>query len=112
MTKKSCYDVIFSRYNTEKSNLLEGLKSLESNPSLARCESPKYVFLVDKRANKREIAEAAEEIYSENNIKVKAVNTINVKPKPKRVRGRKGKTAAFKKAIVTLDIGDSLDETV
>jgi len=43
---------------------------------------------------------------------VTAVNTINVKPKPRRVRGRLGKTSAFKKAVVTLASGGTLDEAV
>ena len=50
-----------------------------------------------------------EQIYRDKNIKVKAVNTINVKAKARRVRGRSGFKAAFKKAVVTLDNGDSLD---
>src|SRR5690606_21560282 len=94
---------------TEKAMMLQNLKNAESNVSLKRCESPKYVFIVDNKANKHEIAVALEEIYREKNIKVVAVNTINVKPKARRVRGRLGNTSAFKKAVVTLEKGDSLD---
>ena len=43
------------------------------------------------------------------NVKVVAVNTINVKAKARRVRGRPGFKNAFKKAIVTFEKGDSLD---
>lgn len=109
MTKKNPYEIVKHQYVTEKAMMLEKLKSAESNPSLARCLSPKYVFIVDRKANKHEIATALEEIYRENNIKVTAVNTINVKPKARRVRGRIGNRSAFKKAIVTLEEGDSLD---
>jgi large subunit ribosomal protein L23 len=42
---------------------------------------------------------------------VVSVNTINVKAKPRRVRGRAGFKAAFKKAVVTLEKGDNLDNT-
>ena len=112
MQKKSPYDIIQSRYMTEKVRVLEELKDNKSNRSIARCETPKYVFLVDKRANKNEIAEALEQIYAEKNIKVIAVNTINMKPKQKRVRGRIGYTSGFKKAIVTLEKGDELGESV
>ncbi len=109
--RKNPYEVIYSRYATEKTTVLENLKNSESNKCVARCESPKYVFLVDKFANKTEIAKAVQSIYSEENIKVLAVNTITVKAKPKARRGkyRAGKTKAVKKAIVTLEKGDSLD---
>jgi large subunit ribosomal protein L23 len=106
---KNPFSVILSRYATEKSTVLEGLKDSESNKSVKRCELPKYVFIVDKTANKIEIASAVENIYSEQNVKVVAVNTINVKPKAKRRRGRPGKTKAFKKAVVTLEKGDTID---
>lgn len=107
--RKSPYSVVLSRYATEKTTVLEGLKESSSNRCLARCEEPKYVFIVEKSANKVEIALAIEEIYKEKNVKVVAVNTINVKPKPKRRRGRSGKTKAFKKAVVTLEAGDVID---
>jgi large subunit ribosomal protein L23 len=67
------------------------------------------VFIVDPTANKREIAAAIEEIYSEQKVKVTAVNTINVKAKQRRVRGRLGMTKSFKKAVVSLEEGDSID---
>jgi large subunit ribosomal protein L23 len=109
MLKKSPYDVVISRYVTEKASVLEGLKNATANPCLAKCQSPKYLFLVDKRANKREIAEAVEEIYAERSVKVVSVNTITIKPKKRRVRGRAGFKAGFKKAVVTLDNGDAID---
>ncbi|CAF23138.1 MULTISPECIES: 50S ribosomal protein L23 [Candidatus Protochlamydia] len=109
MTKKSPYQVVKYQYVTEKSMVLQQLKTAESNPSVKRCESPKYVFIVDRNANKEEISQAVEEIYKNENVKVMAVNTINVKAKARRVRGRPGFKNAFKKAIVTLRAGDSLD---
>lgn len=105
--KKDPYQIVKHQYVTEKSQMLESLKNANSNASLARCKSPKYVFIVDTRANKQEIAWAVKEIYPE--IDVMAVNTINVKPKQRRVRGRIGATKSFKKAVVTLKEGDSLD---
>jgi large subunit ribosomal protein L23 len=107
--KKNPYDVVKHQHITEKSLLLETLKDLKSNPCLAKCESPKYVFIVDPSANKTEIAAAVEEIYRDKKIKVVNVNTINVKGKTRRVRGRLGTKKSFKKAIVTLEKGDSLD---
>lgn len=109
MAEKSLYQIIKHQHVTEKSMMLQRLKTAESNPSLKRCESPKYVFIVDRNANKQEIANALEEIYKNEGIKVVAVNTINVKAKARRVRGRSGFKNAFKKAIVTLRRGDNLD---
>lgn len=106
---RNLYQIIKHQHVTEKSMMLQRLKTAESNPSLKRCESPKYVFIVDVDANKHQIADAIEEIYKNEGIKVVAVNTINVKAKARRVRGRAGFKKAFKKAVVTLRPGDNLD---
>jgi large subunit ribosomal protein L23 len=107
------YQIIKQLYITEKASMLQGLKDATSNKSLARCENPKYVFLVDPKANKKEIAEALEEIYSDKHISVVAVNTINVKPKQFNKRGRMnaGRSTLQKKAIVTLAVGNQIDES-
>lgn len=104
------YEIIKSRYVTEKTTVLEGLHTAESNRSLKACKNPHYVFLVNKDANKQQIKCALEEIYREQNIKVVAVNTIQMKAKATRARrGRPGAKASFKKAIVTLAEGDRID---
>ena len=110
MKKRSPYQTIKSRYITEKATVLEGLQHANSNSCLTKCNKPKAVFLVSKKANKTEIAEAIEIIYAEKKVRVKKVNTINMKPKKRRVRGYKGFRAAYKKAIITLENGDSIDE--
>jgi large subunit ribosomal protein L23 len=75
-------------------------------------EKDQYTFEVDPEANKIQIREAVEALF---NVKVKAVNTLNVKPKPRsravsRGRGRvHGQTRAWKKAIVTLYPGQRID---
>ena len=69
-------------------------------------EFNRYTFEVAKTASKIEIAKAIEEIF---NVKVVKVNTVNVKSKPKRVRYQVGKTRTWKKAIVTLAAGDSIE---
>jgi large subunit ribosomal protein L23 len=112
MSQKNPYDVIKSRYITEKATVLSSLKDAKSNASVRRCENPKYVFLVDTSANKTEIKDAVEEIYSNRNVRVVAVNTINVKPKVFNRRGPRnpGRTSLMKKAIVTLAAGNSLED--
>ncbi len=66
----------------------------------------KYTFKVHKTATKPQIAAALEEIFG---VTVTKVNTLNVTGKPRRVRYQKGKTPDWKKAIVTLTAGDSID---
>ena len=110
MKTQDPYQVIKHRYVTEKANVLLHLKEAKSNRSLAKYELPKYVFIVDQRANKIEIKTAIEKIYSKKKVKVVAVNTIQTKPKKRRFRGHMGQMKAFKKAVVTLRKGDNLDE--
>ncbi|MDD4202094.1 MAG: 50S ribosomal protein L23 [Candidatus Omnitrophica bacterium] len=68
----------------------------------------KYLFWVDKNANKISIKTAVEEIYK---VKVKEVNTLTMRGKKKRVRYILGKTPDWKKAIVTLKQGEKIDVT-
>ncbi|MBO4322329.1 MAG: 50S ribosomal protein L23 [Clostridia bacterium] len=79
------YDIIISPVITEKSMDMMAQK--------------KYVFKVLPSATKPEIAKAVEEAFS---VKVKDVNTENVRGKKKRVRYNFGYTSAWKKAVVTL----------
>ena len=64
------------------------------------------VFSVDVKANKTQIKQAVEKIF---NVKVEKVNTVNVKPKKKRVGRYVGKTNKVKKAIVKLCEGSSIE---
>ncbi len=83
---KFSYDVIIRPIITEQSMAMTGDK--------------KYTFEVAKSATKPEIAKAVEEIFK---VEVKTVNTINCKSKPKRLGANPpGRTATWKKAIVTL----------
>lgn len=89
---KSPYAVVTSPIRTEKgSNLLP---------------FNKYLFCVAQSANKIEIKHAIEEIYK---VKVEKVNTLTMKGKKKRVRLVEGKTADWKKAVVTLKAGHKID---
>ena len=65
-----------------------------------------YTFEVAKDSNKVEIRQAIEAIF---NVSVVKVNTLNVKPKPKRVRYQVGQTRTWKKAMVTLKEGDTIE---
>ncbi|MFA6600087.1 MAG: 50S ribosomal protein L23 [Candidatus Omnitrophota bacterium] len=68
----------------------------------------KYAFRVAPGANKKEIKAAIEKIF---NVHVTRVNTLNVSGKWRRVRYVPGKTADWKKAIVTLKKGEKIDIT-
>ena len=69
-------------------------------------EQGKYTFEVVAKAPKEEIADAVEKLF---NVHVVKVNTMWVKPKTKRVRYVAGKTRTWKKAIVTLAEGESIE---
>jgi large subunit ribosomal protein L23 len=104
------YSIVLNRHVTEKAMALQQLESSESNQCTKRCKSPKLVFRVHPASNKRDIAWAVEEIYRDRKIKVVGVNTINIKPKRRRVRGKLGFRSGYKKAVVTLEAGDSIEE--
>jgi len=86
------YDIVKSLLRTEKSSYL-----MPQN---------KYLFWVDKAANKIQVKKAVEMIYK---VHVTDVNTMRVKGKPKRIRQQLGRTPSWKKAVVTLKQGDSID---
>ncbi|MBQ5473815.1 MAG: 50S ribosomal protein L23 [Lachnospiraceae bacterium] len=65
-----------------------------------------YTFKVAKSANKTQIAQAIESAF---NVKVENVRTLNTKSKAKRVGRYTGKTKTYKKAIVTLRDGNSIE---
>ena len=91
------YDVVLAPHITEKATLAS--------------ENNAVVFKVANDATKPQIKEAVEAIYSGQKAKVVAVNTINVKGKTKRWKGKPYKRVDMKKAIVTLKDGDSIDVT-
>ena len=70
-------------------------------------EENKYIFRVNSVANKLEIKQAVEELF---NVKMVSVNTMNRQGKKKRERtASAGKTAAWKRAVVTLAEGSQID---
>ena len=94
MSLEKHYDIIRSPVITEKSTLLS--------------ENNQVMFNVAKTATKPAIKSAVESLFE---VKVKAVNTLNRKGKTKRFRGRPGRQSDVKKAIVTLEDGQSIDVT-
>ena len=66
----------------------------------------KYVFVVDKHANKIEIAKAVAEIFK---VKVAKVNTMNIQGKKKRMGRFVGKRPDYKKAVVKLAPGETIE---
>ena len=86
-------DVVLRPLITEKATRLAG--------------EGKYAFEVRAHANKAQIKEAVEKGF---NVKVSTVNVMNMKGKPKRVRGNRINHAAdWKKAVVTLMRGDKIE---
>ena len=71
-------------------------------------EGNKYAFRVDSKANKIQIRQAVEEIFS---VKVESGRTVKVPSKPKRQGLYQGRRAGWKKAYVTLKAGDSIEIT-
>ena len=92
MKKFNFLDTIVSPTVTEKATSLS--------------EFNKIVFKVHKGANKKLIKKSIEKIFKVNVIKI---NTINLKGKTKLVKGKKSSRPGYKKAIVTLKKGQSID---
>ena len=82
------------------------IRPVVSERSFDLMNQNKYTFEVAKQAPKEEIAAAVEKLFG---VHVLKVNTINVKPKTKRVRYVAGQTRSWKKAIVTVAEGDSIE---
>ncbi len=82
------------------------LRPIVSEKSYEMIEHGRYTFEVAKEAKKPEIASAVQEIF---NVTVTDVNTMRVNGKPRRVRYNKGLTRSWKKAVVTLKEGDSIE---
>ncbi len=94
MREEEIYDVIRAPVVTEKSTVAS--------------ENSQVIFKVAMSATKPDIKEAVERLF---NVKVVAVNTLIRKGKNKRFRGVKGRQSDFKKAIVTLAEGQTIDFT-
>lgn len=81
------------------------IKPVVTEKSMNLLADNKYTFIVDRRANKTEIKNAIENIFS---VRVDNVNTINLKGKAKRMGRFEGRTPNRKKAVVTLKPGQKI----
>lgn len=99
----------FNRSKPSRERLYEVLRSpVVTEKATLASEHNQVVFQVPVDATKFEIKAAVEELFK---VKVTGVNTILVKGKTKRFRGRIGKRNDFKKAMVRLAEGQSIDVT-
>lgn len=92
MSRERMYEVLRAPVITEKATAVS--------------EHNQVVFKVALDANKHEVKRAIETLFD---VKVTAVNTLRVKGKTKMHRGRPGRRSDYKKAIVTLAEGNSID---
>jgi large subunit ribosomal protein L23 len=94
LTREEMYALVRAPVITEKATTIS--------------EHNQVTFRVPLEADKRSVKVAVEGLFK---VKVTAVNTIRVKGKTKRFRGRMGQRSDYKKAIVTLAEGEKIDIT-
>jgi large subunit ribosomal protein L23 len=94
LTREEMYDLVIAPVITEKATTISG--------------NNQVTFRVPLEADKRSVKAAVEGLFK---VKVTAVNTIRVKGKQKRFKGRLGERSDYKKAIVTLAEGSKIDIT-
>ena len=82
------------------------LRPIISEKSYANIDHDRYTFAVHPDAHKTMIAQAVEQLFD---VKVVDVATANMRPKPKRRGWSRGRTAAWKKAVVQLAPGDKIE---
>ena len=77
-----------------------------SEKSYGQIAQNRYTFKVHKDAHKTQVRQAVEQLFD---VKVVAVNILKVQPKPKRRGAIKGTRSGWKKAVVQLKTGDSIE---
>ena len=90
--KSQLYEIIKQPVVTEKTTKIS--------------ENNQFVFKVENKSSKQDIKIAIEKIFK---VKVKSINTIKIKGKTKVFKGTKGIRSDYKKAVVTLKKGETLD---
>jgi large subunit ribosomal protein L23 len=94
LSRERMYQILLAPVITEKATVIS--------------EQGQYVFRVLQDATKPEIKAAVEGLFG---VEVRAVNTLVVKGKAKRFRGRPGQRSDWKKAMVRLAEGQTIDLT-
>jgi large subunit ribosomal protein L23 len=94
MLEAQLYDVIVRPIFTEKATSM--------------ADQNKYLFEVNSTAGKQQVKQAVEKIFD---TEVASVNILNRKGKAKVFKGSRGKTSAYKQAIVTLKKGKTIEIT-
>jgi large subunit ribosomal protein L23 len=92
-TPHQYYDILKKPVLTEKSSKLQEIRN-------------QYTFKVHPKASKNEIRKAVETIFD---VRVTKVNVMTMPSKTRRFLGRPGRTAEWKKAVVTLPEGQGID---
>ena len=93
----------------KKINFIDSIRNpIITEKATILSEQNKTVFKVHEKANKRSIKKNIEKLFKVNVVKV---NIINQKTKMKLKQGRKSYKSGYKKAIVTLKKGQSIDLT-
>ena len=82
------------------------IRPVVSEKSYALLAANKYTFRIHPEANKTQVRQAVEELFD---VKVERVNILKVQPKPKRRGATKGFKRGWKKAVVQLKAGDSIE---
>jgi len=82
------------------------IKPIISEKSYAQIDHDRYTFQVHLDAHKTMIAQAVAQLF---NVTVVDVSTANMRPKPKRRGVSRGRTSAWKKAVVQLAPGDKIE---
>jgi large subunit ribosomal protein L23 len=82
------------------------IRPVVSEKSYEQIQTNQYTFRVHKDAHKTQIRQAVEELFE---VKVERVNVVKVQPKPKRRGNIKGTRPGWKKAIVQLRKGDTIE---
>ena len=82
------------------------IKPIISEKSYAQIDHDRYTFQVHLDAHKTMIAQAIAQLF---NVTVVSVSTANMRPKPKRRGVSRGRTSAWKKAVVQLAPGDKIE---
>jgi len=102
MSNVTVWDILKSPVVTEKSVIL---KEDSTDENSGRNQGQVLTFRVDRKAGKKDIKQAIEEIF---NVKVAAVRTVNYEGKMKRRGRQEGRRPNWKKAYVTLKKGEQM----